>query len=204
MFQKPNSNICKTHMFLVVANEFFFLDISKYHGFRHKTHTQSRKIWIVAFPVTFYLSYKFPLKYPRISPLLMTLRSWIRLLKVRQEMCEDPHVPVVGLNVSSYPTQRPVSCHFPSNSSFTSTYDWYTQTLSHMMDLNQWCGACDVVGFEWNELMCTENVLTWASPLVVALVLVFQAAVSQDTWDKTWSWHNVKTHDEVMLLRDND
>lgn len=56
----------------------------------------------------------------------MTLRSWRRLLKVRQEMCEDPHVPVVGLNVSSYPTQRPVSCHCTPNSSFSSTYDWYT------------------------------------------------------------------------------
>lgn len=124
-----------------------------------------------------------------ISPVLMTLRSWIRLLKVRQEMCEDPHLPLVGLNVSSYPTQRPVSCHFTPNSSFNSTYDWYTQTQSQMMELNQWCRVCAVVRF--NQFTGTGHVLTWASPLVVALVLVFQDAVSRDTWGKIW--HNIKT-----------
>lgn len=35
------------------------------------------------------------------SPVLMVLRSWIRLLKVRKETWEGPHFPEVGLKFSS-------------------------------------------------------------------------------------------------------
>lgn len=70
----------------------------------------------------------------------------------------------------------------------------HTQTLSHVMELNERCGSCVVVGIEWNEVMCTGHVLTWASPLVVALVLVFQTAVSQDIWGGYYGDIMMKTH----------
>lgn len=119
------------------------MDLLKSHGFRQNP-SQGRKIWKAVFPVALSLPDKFPPKRPWSSPVLMTLRSWIRLLKERQEMCEGPHVPVVGLNVSSYPTQRPVSCHFSPSSSFSSTYDWYRDRVT-------W----------WNSIKDAEQVWFW-------------------------------------------